>query len=143
MDSKELIQKLKKSRLDKHFSYIVLYENGYYADKQPNYEWSFTDNMLLAKHYKTFNTASKRAMYILKHYPLISIQKVCTITDTKNEYTSVEYKISETYDVSIIKDIYNKNVLKISSKKYKNSPEINKPLTVNVIKLESDDDFWN
>ena len=33
---------------------------GYYASYQPNYEWSFTDNILLAKEYTTARGASER-----------------------------------------------------------------------------------
>lgn len=34
--------------------------NGYYAEKQPKYEWSFTDNFTDAKLYKTLEGAEER-----------------------------------------------------------------------------------
>jgi hypothetical protein len=40
--------------------YVVLSELGYYADKQPSYEWSFTTNLEDAKFYKSELQASKR-----------------------------------------------------------------------------------
>ena len=41
--------------------FLVKFDRGYYAEKQPNYEWSFTDDPLLAKQYKSFKTANERA----------------------------------------------------------------------------------
>ena len=37
--------------------------NGYYAEKQPNYKWSFTDDINNAKVYKTLNGAEKRVKH--------------------------------------------------------------------------------
>jgi hypothetical protein len=37
--------------------------NGYYAEKQPNYRWSFTDDINKAKVYKTLNAAEKRVKH--------------------------------------------------------------------------------
>lgn len=41
--------------------FLVKFNRGYYAEKQPNYEWSFTDDPLLAKQYKSMKTAKERA----------------------------------------------------------------------------------
>ena len=41
--------------------FLVKFDKGYYAKKQPNYEWSFTDDPLLAQQYKTRKAAEERA----------------------------------------------------------------------------------
>lgn len=41
--------------------YLVKFDLGYYADHQPNYEWSYTDDPTLAKRYKTRKAANERA----------------------------------------------------------------------------------
>lgn len=44
--------------------YIVHFKDlGYYAEKQPNYAWSFTDDIQLAKRYKTIKGANKQAIH--------------------------------------------------------------------------------
>lgn len=43
--------------------YLVKFDKGYYAKKQPKYEWSFTDDPYLATHYKTRNAAIERGVY--------------------------------------------------------------------------------
>lgn len=140
MDSKKLLKNIKRSRLNKTSSFIVLYKNGYYADKQPHYEWSFTDKISFSKKYKTFNTAMRRAMYIVKSYPLISIQEVQSVTDVKDGYSNTEEKIVKTWDKKTAIDIYRTNRLKKLSKKYKVNTD---PLTVTVIKSSAEHDFWN
>jgi hypothetical protein len=40
--------------------YFVKFDCGYYAAKQPHYDWSFTDNPSLAQKYKTIKNAKER-----------------------------------------------------------------------------------
>ena len=52
--------------------------NGYYAEKQPNYHWSFTDDITKAKVYKTLKFAEKR----IKHASGCSYRNLtATITE--------------------------------------------------------------
>jgi hypothetical protein len=41
--------------------FLVKFEGGYYADKQPHYDWSFTSDPNLAKQYGSRKTAEARA----------------------------------------------------------------------------------
>lgn len=41
--------------------YLVKFNCGYYAKKQPHYDWSYTDDPLLANRYKTYKAAKERA----------------------------------------------------------------------------------
>lgn len=41
--------------------YLVKFDCGYYAAKQPHYDWSFTDDRQLANRYKTKKAAEERA----------------------------------------------------------------------------------
>lgn len=43
--------------------YLVKFDRGYYAAKQPNFGWSFTDDPYLAMTYKTFNKAEERGKW--------------------------------------------------------------------------------
>lgn len=139
-DVKKLIHKIKASRLDKDIFYIVSYKQGYYHDKQPNYEWCFTNDLSLAKHYKTLYNGFKRAMYTVKHYPLISVLEVQKISDTKDGYSISEYKVIKTYDKKTVKQIHDDERTKKMSKKYKVDTT---PLKVKVLKTSADDDFWS
>jgi hypothetical protein len=47
----------------KNTVYLVKFETGYYAKKQPNYHWSFTDDPYLATHYKTRKMAEERGVW--------------------------------------------------------------------------------
>lgn len=40
--------------------YLVKFDRGYYAAKQPGYEWSYTDDFTLAEQYKTLKKAEYR-----------------------------------------------------------------------------------
>lgn len=42
------------------YLYAVKFDKGYYAEKQTNYEWSFTDDISKAKLYKNHDTAKER-----------------------------------------------------------------------------------
>jgi hypothetical protein len=47
----------------KNTVYLVKFDCGYYAKKQPNYHWSFTDDPYLATHYKTRKMAEERGVW--------------------------------------------------------------------------------
>jgi hypothetical protein len=40
--------------------YLVKFNCGYFAAKQPHYDWSFTDDPILAQKYKTIKKAKER-----------------------------------------------------------------------------------
>ena len=40
--------------------YLVKFDSGYYAQKQPHYEWSYTDDPAQACQYKTLAKATER-----------------------------------------------------------------------------------
>jgi hypothetical protein len=140
MGSKEILQEIKRARLAKKSGFVVLYKQGYYAEKQPHYAWKFTDNISLAKKYKTFNNAMKRGMYIVKQYPLISIQEIRTFTNAEEGYSMTEEKAVKSWDKKTATEIYETEKKKKHAKKY---PEVyTEPLTVTVIKSTEEDDFW-
>ena len=43
--------------------YLVKFDCGYYAEKQPHYDWSFTDDPMLANKYKTAKKAKERGVW--------------------------------------------------------------------------------
>jgi len=52
--------------------YIVSFGNSYYSEKQPNYEWSFTQNINEAKIYKSKRNAEdlvRHAIECGKYFP--------------------------------------------------------------------------
>lgn len=61
--------------------YIVKFEEGYYANKQPYYNWSFTDKLPSAMVYQTMRNARKRADYP-SQYGQGTVEAI-TITDKK------------------------------------------------------------
>lgn len=46
--------------------YLVKFDKGYYAQKQPTYEWCYTDNPQEALRYKTFKAAKEKANHGLE-----------------------------------------------------------------------------
>lgn len=44
----------------KQIVFLVKFDLGYYANKQPNYEWSYTEDPFLANQYKTEKAAHER-----------------------------------------------------------------------------------
>ena len=140
MDAKEILKQIKRSRLGETSTFIVLYKQGYYAEKQPHYAWVFTDNISLSKKYKTFNNASRRAMWVVKSYPLISIQEIQTVTEVKKGYSNTEERVINTWDAKTVTNIYNTKKSEKLAKKYKVNTD---PLTVTIIKSSADDNFWN
>lgn len=43
--------------------FAVKFDKGYYAQRQPNYDWSFTDDIQKAKLYKKFDEADARGKW--------------------------------------------------------------------------------
>lgn len=62
------------------------YIKGYYAAKQPNYEWSFTDDINEAKLWKSKTFANKH----------IKQQKMCSYRDLSSRLDTVEVETVET-----------------------------------------------
>ena len=81
----------------KNTVYLVKFNQGYYAKKQPKYEWSFTDDPYLATHYKTRNAAEERGVFGVNlgtlgtdtEYPFEAAnhQLLCGTTYTIEQYT--------------------------------------------------------
>ena len=86
--------------------------NGYYAKKQPRYEWSFTDNILEAKIWKTQKGAENQIQH----------QRECSYRDLNAQL----FVIDENYH--IINEIEVNKVKIIVNDIYKNQ--------------EIDEDFW-
>jgi len=63
----------------------VKYVKGYYAAKQPHYEWSFTENINDALFYKSKGTAIKRKNFIYKNIAKIFEVDVITNVNIINE----------------------------------------------------------
>lgn len=59
----------------------TIHVKGYYAAKQPHYEWSFTENIEEAMMYKTKNGALERKKY--NHRDIAKIFEVDVITTIK------------------------------------------------------------
>ena len=70
--------------------FLVKFDCGYYAAKQPNYDWSFTDDPFLAQSYKTLKKAEERGKwgvgigmngngpktYIIEKYEVVTTMKL-------------------------------------------------------------------
>lgn len=66
--------------------YIVEFPDGWYAEKQPKYHWSFTKNMNDAKVYKTLRGAEKlveRASHTMEYRDLSASVQTVTVGTTK------------------------------------------------------------
>jgi len=72
--------------------YLVKFDRGYYAAKQPNYQWSFTDDMLSALTYKTFKKAQERG----KHGTYFNSQV--------QSYTIERYTVKKTFEFEGIEE---------------------------------------
>ena len=68
--------------------YLVKFDRGYYAAKQPNYQWSYTDDPFLAQKYKTRKKAEERGEWGLKK-----------ITDADKTYHIEQYTIKTTMEI--------------------------------------------
>lgn len=77
--------------------------SGYYAAKQPNYEWSLTDDIYKAKHYKTFFHALERLKFTgldngeIKEFKL---EKIIRLSESKTfkEDELIEFCMSKHMD---------------------------------------------
>ena len=56
-----------KLALESGTFYVVKFDEGYYSNEQPNYEWSFTDDIIKAKLYKTLYHANERLKYGIRN----------------------------------------------------------------------------
>jgi len=66
--------------------YLVKFDRGYYAAKQPNYNWSFTDDPMLAHRYKKLDKARERGSW-----------GVGLITDPLKLYTIEKYTVKTVF----------------------------------------------
>ena len=75
--------------------YLVKFDCGYYAAKQPDYDWSFTDDPSLAMRYKTLRPAINRAKDGLAIGK--SLAKMPWRQDAiyATKYTIIEYEVVE------------------------------------------------
>ena len=82
--------------------YLVKFDCGYYAAKQPNYDWSFTDDPSLAMRYKKLRPAINRAkdgLAIGKNLAKMPWRHAVYAT----KYTIIEYEVVETMNmVSVV-----------------------------------------
>ena len=64
--------------------YLIKFPNGYYAKKQPNFDWSFTDDIYLANQYSQWKTAVERGEWsdsLMKPYGPYEIE--CYVEQTE------------------------------------------------------------
>lgn len=122
--------------------YLVLFDElGYYSEKQPNYDWSFSENRIDALKYKTLNGAMKR----------ISQAFYCSY---KNKFTNAFIETVEYRNDNIVvvnkttwtKEMFQELEDKINEKKAEKernrlkAPEYQSNVTVIV---DDDSIFWN
>ena len=69
--------------------YLVKFDRGYYAAKQPNYQWSYTDDPYLAQAYKTRKKAEERGKWGLSK-----------ITDTDQSYEIEKYTVKTSMELN-------------------------------------------
>ncbi len=67
--------------------YLVKFDRGYYAAKQPHYDWSFTNDPMLALKYKTKKKANERGEW--------GIEK---ITDPLQSYVLEKYNVNMEFE---------------------------------------------
>ena len=85
--------------------YLVKFDCGYYAAKQPDYDWSFTDDPSLAMRYKKLRPAINRAKDGLAIGKSKSLAKMPWRQDAvyATKYTIIEYEVVETLNmVSVV-----------------------------------------
>ena len=70
--------------------YLVKFDRGYYANKQPEYNWTFTDDPYLAKTYKTFEQAENRGKWGIN-----------LITNPLKSYTVEKYVIKTIMELQV------------------------------------------
>ena len=72
--------------------YLTKFDLGFYAKKQPNYNWSYTDDIKLAARYKSTKSAKERGEWGLG---ISSIRG----NPTPSSYEIVECEVEETITV--------------------------------------------
>jgi len=132
----------------KEIRYLAYFKGkGYYADKQPFYSWSLTEDINKAKRYKTKKGALNR----------IGWECAASKCSTKMVFIEEIETIKEGNVVTIKSDIIGKLNIKKEGEilrqkkieKYrkevgeKTMKLVNEPLKVNVEKLSADDSFWD
>ncbi len=70
--------------------YVVKFRDGYYANRQPNYKWSFVKDVSDALRYKTLNNAVKRSKACKSNYGLGEIVKVGNDNSVLDNYDTLE-----------------------------------------------------
>lgn len=80
----EVNDKFRGRKMNSKTVYLVKFDRGYYAAKQPNYDWSFTADPSLAKQYKTLKKAQERGEWGIE-----------LILNPLQSFTIEEYKIDQ------------------------------------------------
>ena len=117
---------------------------GFYADRQPKYEWSFTDDLNQAKKYKTISGVLDRVhctdttdSYDVSKYSAI-IEEFETIKE--NDVVTVKKTIIGKLDLlAELKRLQNERLEKMK-KKY---PLVFEPLKVEILEIPLDDPYWD
>jgi hypothetical protein len=71
------------------FRYAVEFESGYYAENQPNYEWSYTRDINSAKLYKTIKGADERGRQSGGKYRIIKVVSKSELAIAQGNWTSL------------------------------------------------------
>jgi hypothetical protein len=117
---------------------------GYYADYQPHYKWSFTDDINEAKKYKTIKGVLERLDYSESTINYKGIKNSVVIeqfeTIKTNDSTTVIKTILGTLDINDEVDKMRKKKIEKFIKKY---PLVNEPLKVDIEEISADDPYWS
>ena len=117
---------------------------GFYADHQPNYEWSFTDDLNQSKKYKTIKGVLDRVhctdttdSYDVHKYSAI-IEEIETIKE--NDVVTVRKTIIGKLDLlAELKRLQGERLDRMK-KKY---PMVFEPLKVEILEIPVDDPYWD
>ena len=129
----------------KELRYSAYFEGkGFYAEYQPHYEWSFTNDLNEAKKYKTVKGVLDRLhckdttdSYDVNKYSAI-IEEFETIRE--NNMVTVKKTIVGKLDLlSELKRLRAERLEKLK-KKY---PVVMEPLKVEVVEIPADDPYWD
>lgn len=95
--------------------YVIKYDDGYYADHQPNYHWSYTEDITKARTWKTlvavnnhirhscsYDTETKTA-YCNNNPVILKIKKIVTIEIIKQDIEARPFKYKCNY--TLIKNV--------------------------------------
>ncbi len=117
---------------------------GYYADYQPHYSWSFTDDLNKAKKFKTIKGVLNRLNYSESTIEYKKIENSVVIeqfeTIVTNNSTTVIKTIIGTLDIKDEVEKMRKKKLENFNKKY---PIVNEPLKVDIEEISADDPYWS